>query len=314
MSKRRLLVTGARGFVGGTLIRAVASPLWADRFEPIDFVDPQTGGAADLRDAEAVDRAIATAKPDAIIHLAAIAAPRQAKDEPQTAWQVNLMGTFNLAQSVLRHAPAARFVFAGSSEAYGAAFNRSAAPLSEDAALEPMSPYGATKAAADIMLRQMASDGLQAAIFRPFNHTGPGQLPAYVVPAFASQVACIEAGLQEPVLRVGNLEARRDFLDVRDIVDAYLKAAGQDDLVAGETFNLSSGAPVQIADILALLTGMARVPVTVEIDLDRYLPNSIPVMSGNPGKAQKLLGWSPVIPLAQTLADILDVIRLKQPD
>ena len=311
MSKRRLLVTGARGFVGGTLIRAVASPLWADRFDLVDFVDPQTAGAADLRDAEAVDRAIAAARPDAVIHLAAIAAPRQAKDEPQTAWQVNLMGTFNLAQSVLRHAPAARFVFAGSSEAYGAAFNRSTAPLSEDAALEPMSPYGATKAAADIMLRQMASDGLQATIFRPFNHTGPGQLSAYVVPAFAGQVARIEAGLQEPVLRVGNLEARRDFLDVRDIVDAYLRAADRDDLAAGETFNLSTGAPVQIADILALLTGMARVPVTVEIDPDRYLPNSIPVMSGNSGKAQKLLGWSPVIPLTQTLADILDVIRQK---
>jgi len=311
MSKRRLLVTGARGFVGGTLMRAVASPLWAGRFEPVDFVDPQTAGAADLRDAEAVDRAIAAARPDAVIHLAAIAAPRQAKDEPQTAWQVNLMGTFNLAQSVLRHVPTARFVFAGSSEAYGTAFNRSAAPLSEDVVLEPMSPYGATKAAADIMLRQMASDGLQAAIFRPFNHTGPGQLPAYVVPAFAGQIARIEAGQQEPVLRVGNLEARRDFLDVRDIVDAYLRAADRDDLAAGETFNLSTGAPVQIADILALLTGMARVPVTVEIDPDRYLPNSIPVMSGNSGKAQKLLGWSPVIPLTQTLADILDVIRQK---
>ncbi|CAN7665026.1 GDP-mannose 4,6-dehydratase [Rhizobium sp. LjRoot30] len=312
MSKRRLLVTGARGFVGGTLIRAVASPLWGDRFEPVDFVDPQTASAADLRDAEAVDRAVAAARPDAVIHLAAIAAPRQAKDEPHTAWQVNLMGTFHLAQAVLRHVPAARFVFAGSSEAYGAAFNRSEVPLSEDAALEPMSPYGATKAAADIMLRQMAGDGLQAAIFRPFNHTGPGQLPSYVVPAFANQIARIEAGQQDPILRVGNLEARRDFLDVRDIVHAYLKAADRDDLAAGETFNLSTGAPMQIADILALLTSMARVPITVEIDQDRYLPNNIPVMSGDCGKAETLLGWSPIIPLAQTLADILDAIRLKQ--
>lgn len=311
MSKRRLLVTGARGFVGGTLVRAIASPLWADSFEPVDFVDPQTAGVADLRDAEAVDRAIATAKPDAVIHLAAIAAPRQAKDEPQTAWQVNLMGTFNLAQSVLRHVPAARFVFAGSSEAYGAAFNRSAAPLSEDTALEPMSPYGATKAAADIMLRQMASDGLQATIFRPFNHTGPGQLPAYVVPAFAGQIARIEAGLQEPVLRVGNLEARRDFLDVRDIVEAYLKAAYRNDLAAGETFNLSTGKPVQIADILAQLTGMARVPVHVQIDPERYLPNSIPVMSGDRSKAERLLGWAPAIALSQTLSDVLDASRLK---
>ncbi|MBN9034311.1 GDP-mannose 4,6-dehydratase [uncultured Rhizobium sp.] len=305
MSKRRLLVTGARGFVGSILTEAAD----AAGFDPVGFTDPETTQPADLRDARAVERAITHAQPDAVIHLAAIAAPRQAKNDPHLAWQVNVMGTLHLAQAVLSHAPAARFIFAGSSEAYGAALNRDAVPIRETAALEPMSPYGATKAAADVMLRQMAHDGLRATIFRPFNHTGPGQQPAYVVPAFAHQIAEIEAGRQAPVLKVGNLDACRDFLDVRDVARAYLMAAGRDDLENGETFNLSTGTPVQIKELLAMLTGLARVPVSVETDPDRFAPNTIPRMSGDPSLARERLGWVPKIPLERTLADILDRFR-----
>lgn len=308
MSKRRLIVTGKGGFVGTALAKAV-SDLWLDVFDLIAFDDPETGEGPDLRDPAALERAVAHAKPDAVIHLAAVAAPRQAKEEPATAWHVNVMGTFHLAQSVLRHAPKARFIFAGSSEAYGATFNESNDPLSEHAVLQPLSAYGATKAAADIMLRQMANDGLHATIFRPFNHTGPGQSPTYVVPAFATQIARIETGLQEPVLKVGNLEAKRDFLDVRDVVDAYLKAASCDELVDGLTLNLSTGSPVAVSALLTMLTDMANIPITVEVDPDRYLPNTIPIMSGNNARAQETLHWAARIPLQQTLAKILDQAR-----
>ena len=309
MSKRRrLIVTGKGGFVGTALGKAV-SDLWTDVFDLIPFGDPQTGTSPDLRDPAALERAVAHAKPDAVIHLAAVAAPRQAKEEPATAWQVNVMGTFHLAQSVLRHAPNARFIFAGSSEAYGATFNESKDPLSETAVLQPLSAYGATKAAADIMLRQMANDGLHATIFRPFNHTGPGQSPTYVVPAFATQIARIEAGLQEPVLKVGNLEAKRDFLDVQDVVDAYLKAACRDDLVNGLTLNLSTGSPVAVSTLLTMLTDMANTQITVEIDPDRYLPNTIPIMSGDNARAKETLDWVARAPLQETLAMILDQTR-----
>nr|CAD6632108.1 epimerase [Pseudorhizobium flavum] len=308
MSKRRLVVTGKGGFVGTALSKA-ASDAWSDTFDLIDFADPETGKSPDLRDPPALERAIAHAKPDALIHLAAVAAPRQAKEEPATAWQVNVMGTFHLAQSVLRHAPEARFIFAGSSEAYGATFNESSTPLSENAVLQPWSAYGATKAASDIMLRQMAKDGLRATIFRPFNHTGAGQSPTYVVPAFATQIARIEAGLQEPVLKVGNLEAKRDFLDVQDVVDAYLMAADCDELMDGLTLNLSTGSPVAISTLLTMLTDMATVPITVEVDPDRYLPNTIPIMSGNNAKAREALHWAPNVSLSQTLARTLDQAR-----
>ena len=308
-SKRRLLVTGARGFVGSILTRAIFGGDDADRYELVDFTDPLTGKSVDLRDAVAVDQVIAAGRPDIVIHLAGIAAPREARSQPEQAWAVNVMGTFHLAQAVLTHVPKARFVWAGSSEAYGAAFNRSPSPVAETAALEPMSPYGATKAAADILLRQLAHEGLDVVAFRPFNHTGAGQSPAYVVPAFAQQIARIEAGLQEPVLRVGNLEAWRDFLDVRDVVSAYWNAASRDSVRAGEAYNLSRGAPIQIGAILEMLTGLARVPVKIEIDPARYVANDIAIASGNPDKVFNDLGWSATIPFEETLAGVLDHCR-----
>ena len=145
-------------------------------------------------------------------------------------------------------APQARFVFVSSSEVYGSSFNEApSVPLFETAALKPMSVYGATKAAADIMIGQMAHEGLKCVRFRPFNHTGPGQTEAYVVPAFARQLAEIAAGLKPPVISVGNLHAWRDFLDVRDVVRAYADATIAETPEAyGKAFNLASGRPRQI--------------------------------------------------------------------
>lgn len=310
MSKRRLLVTGSRGFVGRNLLTALRTERWSSQFTPVDFVDPETGYGPDLRDQPAVCRAISAAEPHAVVHLAAIAAPRQAAQDPAAAWHVNTLGTFNLARAVLDHAPDAQFIFAGSSEAYGASFNKADAPIGEAAPLEPMSPYGATKAAADIMLRQMVHEGLKATVFRPFNHTGPGQGTGFVVPAFAHQIASIEQGLQPPVLKVGNLEAQRDFLDVRDIVEAYLRAAVSDDGASEKVVNLSTGSPVSISWILHRLIEIGGVDAVVEVDPARYLPNTIPVMSGNNAEAKASLDWSPAISLDQTLHDVLGEARL----
>ncbi len=174
MSKRRLLVTGSQGFVGRALVERIHASA-AGRFELVDFIDPENGGRPDIRDRQALERAMTSAKPDAVVHLAAIAAPRQAQKDPSEAWMVNVIGTLNIASAA--RSIGARLVWSGSSEAYGNAFNRHEDPVREEAALEPMSAYGATKAAADLMLRQMAEDGLQAVIFRPFNHSGPARAP-----------------------------------------------------------------------------------------------------------------------------------------
>lgn len=304
MTRHRLLVTGLPGFVGSVLASRVRQrPDTGDI--TLAGLNGSDGALIDIRDAQAVASAVAAMQPSAVIHLAAIASPRDAAKDPSEAWAVNVMGTFNLAQAVRTHAPDARFIFAGSSEAYGATFADAPHPLSEHAPFQPLSVYGATKAAADLMLGQMARDGLAAIRFRPFNHTGPGQAPAYVVAAFARQIVRIEQGWQQPVMKVGNLDARRDFMDVRDVVDAYLTAALDGDPRAG-AFNLATGSPIAIEAILKTLIGLAETPITVGPDPALQRPNEIAVVSGDASSARHTFNWKPVVPLAQTLGDVLD--------
>ena len=310
MTRHRLLVTGLQGFVGKVLASRVRERADATDITIVGLNNPDEP-MIDIRNADAVSAVVARVNPTALIHLAAIASPRDAANEPAEAWAVNVMGTFNLAHAIRSHAPDARFIFAGSSEAYGAAFASHPLPLREDAPFEPTSVYGATKAAADLMLGQMAQEGLNAIRFRPFNHTGPGQAPAYVVSAFARQIVRIERGWQEPLMTVGNLEAARDFMDVRDVVDAYLTAALQAQSPNPGAFNLATGSPVAIDTILHRLIDLSASTITVEPDPALMRPSEVPVVSGNATRAFEAFSWKPVIPLAQTLADVLDHWREK---
>ena len=310
MPKRRLLITGSQGFVGRAVTDRIHSH-YAEQIEPVDFIDPQTNARPDISDASAVERAIEAAGADAVLHLAAIAAPREAQKDPTLAWTVNVMGTLHIANAMRRLTPKARLIWSGSSEAYGNAFNKSTgSAVEESAALEPMSPYGATKAAGDMMLRQMAEDGFEAIVCRPFNHTGPGQTADYVVPAFAEQVARIEAGLQEPVLNVGNLEALRDFLDVQDVAEAYLLAATSP-LPPRRCYNVSTGQPVSIEALLKGLLAKSTREITVQVDPARYFPNKVEIASGNPAAIRADLGWVPSITLDETLQSVLDAQRAR---
>ncbi|WEJ32932.1 NAD-dependent epimerase/dehydratase family protein [Devosia sp. SD17-2] len=306
MNSLRLMITGANGFVGRKVTEAARRN---PAFELVKFID-ETGASPDIADADAVDRAIAAARPDRVLHLAAIAAPRQAQADASRAWAVNFSGTLQLAQALMKHRPEARLVWSGSSEAYGASFNRGPLPLAETAALEPANVYGATKAAADIALGQLGRSGaLDTAILRPFNHTGPGQAADYVVPAFAAQIAAIEKGEQEPVLKVGNLDALRDFLDVEDVVALYIAALLAEGRIGGEAYNVATGKPVRIGDLLEGLLSEARVKIGVETDPARYAPNAVPVASGNPEKARERFSWAPQIAINDTLKGVLDALR-----
>ncbi|MBS1030032.1 GDP-mannose 4,6-dehydratase [Gluconobacter cerinus] len=291
----RILVTGQRGFVGQHLKNRLKT-----RFPQSEILP----SSPDVRDAKAVDAAVATSKPDHCIHLAAISSIGNARQDPDHAWQVNLQGTLHVARSMQRHAPQGRLLFASTAEAYGSTFQRGT-PVAEDAALAPGNTYAATKAAADLALGAMAKEGLNVIRMRPFNHTGPNQSADFVVPAFALQIARIAKGLQAPEIRVGNLEAQRDFLDVRDVCDAYLDALMPDNaLERGTILNLCSGQTRSIRSILDDLIALSRVKADILTDPNRLRPSDTPVARGDGSLARQLLSWAPRIPWEQTLSDI----------
>jgi GDP-4-dehydro-6-deoxy-D-mannose reductase len=290
-----ILVTGAAGFVGSHLLLELRRRL------PAAAIVEST---VDITDKQAVAEDVMSARPGAVIHLAAIAAPAEAGRDPDAAWRVNLGGTLNLARACL--AASAPLLFVSSADVYGASF-ASGLPLDETAPLAPLNTYGATKAAADLAIGAMAAEGLRAVRLRPFNHTGPGQSDSFAIPAFARQIARIEAGQQPPVIEVGALDAARDFLDVRDVCAAYVTALERaPSLPPSCILNLASGRPRRIGDVLQDLLRSAGVAAEIRIDPARLRPSEIRSAIGDATLALRLLDWSPRIPWEQTLADILD--------
>jgi nucleoside-diphosphate-sugar epimerase len=298
----KILVTGAGGFVGRHALPALRTA-----FPQAEIIG--CGSAADLTpldltDPGAVERLVRDTRPNGCLHLAAISAIPDARAAPERAWQVNVAGTLALARALLAHAPSCRLVFASSSEIYGTSF-RSGLALDEHAVPAPQNVYAATKAAADLALGAMVPEGLRVVRVRPFNHTGPGQTANFVVPAFARQIGMIAAGTQEAVLRVGNLEPRRDFLDVRDVVRAYALCLRPElDLPPGLVLNLASGHPVRIGDVLDDLLALAGVTARIETDPALVRPVDIMRAWGDAAQARKVLGWGPQIAWRDTLRDI----------
>lgn len=297
MTPSRILITGARGFVGRHMLVELAA-----RFPAAERI----AGLADVTDADALRDMVKAARPDVVVHLAGVASIPASRADPTAAFAVNLDGTLNLARALLAEAPAAVLIHAGSADCYGASF-RAGKAVDESAPLAPLNTYAASKAAADLALGAMTAErGLRAVRFRPFNHSGPGQSAAFVVPAFAAQLARIGHGAQEPVIRVGNLSAERDFLDVRDVVAAYASAIEcSETLPAGSVFNLASGVPRQIGEILDYMIQISGLEVTVEIDPTRLRATDIARAAGNARIAEALLGWKPTIPFETTLKAVL---------
>lgn len=310
--EHRILITGASGFVGSWLLRELRhrkQGLDSDLTVLTAGQSDQSDWKTEITNREQVASLVRSCRPTAIIHLAAIAAPGDARKMPQRAWDVNFQGTMNLAYAAMEYAPEARFIFVGSSEAYGASFlDTPGEPIKESAALKPMNVYGATKAATDVLVGQLAYDGLTSIRFRPFNHTGPGQTTDYVVSAFAKQLVDIASGSKPPQISVGNLSACRDFLDVRDVVRAYADAALNEAISGafGGAFNLSSGRSVQIRSILEMLIELSGVDVEIEVDPQRLRGSEIAIAFGDNGAVFETLGWKPEIDLRRTLGDVLE--------
>lgn len=182
--------------------------------------------------------------------------------------------------------------------------------MTEDARLEPVNIYASSKAAAELLIGPMADVGLRAIRLRPFNHIGPGQSLEFVVPSFASQIAAIERNAQEPIIRVGNLSVRRDFLDVSDVVDAYVETIRRfDQLPNGAIFNIASGEAIAIEAILKTLLSMSSREIKVVEDPEKMRPNDTPLMVGSSDAARRALEWKPRRSLTDTLRSILDYYR-----
>lgn len=298
----RILLTGADGFVGSHL-----RPILVSAF-PDAALAPST---VDIRDGGTVAALIARETPDVCVHLAGISTLAAVRADEDNAWQVNLHGTLHLARAILRHAPDCLLVFASSADAYGSA-SGAGTSITEDTPLAPRNIYAATKAAADLALGSMVSDRLRLIRLRPFNHTGPGQSADLVVASFARQIARIAARLQPPVIEAGDLSARRDFLDVRDVCAAYVACIERSDaLPPGAILNIGSGEPRRIGDVLADMLALSDVTAEVHSAPSRTRASEGDRAVLDTARARSWLGWAPTIPWLQTLRDVLNDWRAR---
>lgn len=302
---RSVLITGGRGFVGRYLTPALQMRLGQEAI--VHRLDRQGVDAVDLLDPAAVRALVAQTAPDLIVHLAAQSSVGQSTGRAADTWRVNVGGTVNLAEAVAAECPQATFAFSSSAEVYGAAFN--AGRVDEETVPLPQSVYARTKRAAEEALADILRPENRLIVFRPTNHSGAGQDERFVLPAFAEQVARIEAEGEPGVVRVGSLTAERDFLDVRDVVDAYVRVLAAPRGDSRQTYNIALGHPVPISRLLDQLLELGLVPITVEQDPARMRPSEIPRTEVSSDRLRSLVGWAPRIALRDTVADVLEGYR-----
>ena len=302
---RKVLVTGASGFVGVHLLRLIEADPDVEVHAWTRDVVPEGNRARwvvlEVAEREPVRRAIEATRPDQVYHLAGAAHVGQSFGAVADTLATNVMGTAHVLDALKDFGVPARTLVIGSSTIYRV----SAETLTEASAIGPTSPYGLSKLAQErLAIRAAQDEGLDALVVRSFNHFGPGQAPSFFAPAFAKQIAEIEAGLQPPVMRVGNLDACRDLTDVRDTVRAY--ALLMEKGARGTAYNMCSGQAYRVGDVLDAMIARARVNVDVETDPALLRPNDNPVVRGSYQLIQQATGWVPTIPLERTIEDLLD--------
>jgi len=317
---KAVLITGITGFAGSHLADYVLAEhpevevwgtyRWRSRRENIEHIEDRIRLVeCDLDDAVAVHKALDKARPDAVFHLAAQSFVPTSWTAPGATLHSNVAGQVNLYEAVRELGLDPTFQIACSSEEYGLVLPDET-PISEANPLRPLSPYAVSKVAQDFLAYQyFQSYGIKSVRTRGFNHEGPRRGEVFVMSNFAKQIAAIEVGLHDPVLRVGNLDSIRDFTDVRDMVRAYWLAVTK--ATPGEVYNIATGEGITIRAMLQKLVDRARVEVQVETDPARLRPSDVEVLIGDSSKFRAETGWEPRVPLEQTLADTLDYWRAR---
>lgn len=306
----RIFITGATGFAGSHLV----DRLLAANHQLFVLVHDDTSHqtlpdrddieqiSGDLLDLGSLKKAVTKAKPDVIYHLAGQASPSESWRNPTLTMAVNVGGTANLLEAALAFGKP-RVIIVTSADIYGNV-KKDQLPLTEESPAQPRHPYGVSKMAAG-QLAPLYWQRYELPVIeaRPFNHVGPRQGLGFVVPDFASQLAAIKLGFKQPVMSVGNLEAERDFTDVRDVVDAYIALSEKGH--PGEAYLICSGKAVSIYSILQTMIDITQIDVQVTFDPNRMRPSETPCLFGSYAKIEDQAAWHPQIPLQQSLADAL---------
>jgi GDP-4-dehydro-6-deoxy-D-mannose reductase len=308
-----VLLTGGTGFVGSHLSAAFRGRFPGAKLVLLCRPGEKPANAdtnyltAELTDEASVDAAVKEVRPDAVIHLAAQSSVGDALGSAEQTWRVNFCGTMWLASALARHCPNATCLFVSSGEVYGANFRGT--PVAEDTPLMPLNSYARSKAAAEAMLADVLPQSARLIVIRSFNHTGAGQDERFALPAFAAQIARIERGEQAPRLSVGNLSAQRDFLDVEDVVEAYLRLVEAAHLPQRATFNVASGEAHAISDMLDRLRALARTSFEVARDPGRVRSSEIACAVGDASKLREATAWEPRRSIDDMLSRLLDYWR-----
>ena len=314
----RVLITGITGFAGSHLAEYILSNhsrvdvfgivRWRSRMDNIlQIQDKIELVEADLKDRVSLRAVLADVKPDRIFHLAAQSFVPTSWKCPAETLAINAIGEINLFEAILSLNQAPKIQIAGSSEEYGQVFSNEI-PMKETNPFRPLSPYAVSKVAQDLLAFQYhKSYAVRTVRTRGFNHTGPRRGDVFVTSSFAKQIAEIEQKKRPPVVHVGNLEAKRDFTDVRDMVRAYWLSLEKG--VEGEVYNIGSGQAYSMQEVLDLLMSLSRSKMEVKVDPARLRPSDVPVLLSDSSKFRALTGWRPMIPFKQTILDLLNYWR-----
>jgi len=305
----KAFITGIEGFAGHYLARLLRAQghgvagCFYDQSQAAGLPEGCELHRLDLRDRAATAAVIGAARPDRIYHLAAQSSAALSFRDPAVTYDVNVGGLVNLLEAVRAAALAPRFLLVSSCEVYGPTDGDS--PIVETQPFNPVSPYAASKVAQEVLgMQYHRSFGIDVVVARSFPHAGPGQPPVFALPGFARQIAEIVRGHQPPVIKAGNLEARRDFSHVADVAEAYALLA--DSGAAGEAYNVCSGGTLSIGEALDKLITFSARAIAVEVDPARLRPNDVPVLWGDSAKLKARTGWSPRRNVDDALKELLD--------
>lgn len=303
---KTILVTGSEGFVGSHLVKTLKEELHKLIATSYPLMIPKEGSYVplDIMSLEMTKEVLKDHQPDTIFHLAAISSVSKSFRDPPLTYNTNLIGTVNLLEAARTLKKEVKFIFVSTCEVYGGGSD-----LSETAKINLKNPYAVSKYAAELVCQNYAFDSIDFVILRPFTHTGPGQARDFVLPSIAAQIVEIERGTKPPLIKLGNVDVKREFMNIQDIISGYKLAISKCE--TGNVYNIASNKGYTIKQALLVLQKLSRVKFEIKTDPSKIRKIDIPVLIGNGSKFAKLTGWKPKFEFEKTLEDLLNYWRAK---